>query len=236
MTVDDFATPPPRFVPIGRKALAMALSRIQDHDDPKSRLEQVRTPGDIAADMILEGAAEGDIVERTVVDLGCGTGVLAIGAALAGARRVVGIDIDEGAVAAATREAARAGVDDRVSFHVADVASLEPARVREWAGGPVDTVVMNPPFGAELSSRGRGGDRVFLALAFRLADRVLSFHLAETERFLVAFSRDAGFEAGTFGTVSFPVPARHAHHRSEVKMVRVGVYRFARSSGPSGAT
>ena len=229
MSDTDFATPPPPFVPIGRKALAMALSRIQDHDEPKSGLEQVRTPGDIAADMILEGAAEGDIVGRVVVDLGCGTGVLAIGAALAGAKRVVGIDVDKAAVEAATREAKRAGVDDRVTWHVADVATLEPEAVRAWADGRVDTVLMNPPFGADLGSRARGGDRVFLALAFRLAARVMSLHLAETERFLVAFARDAGYEAGTFGTVAFPVPARFAHHRQEVKTVRVGVYRFVRA-------
>ena len=51
----------------------------------------------------------------TVIDVGCGSGVLAIVAARSGAARVVGIDIAEAAVEATTDNAVRNAVDDRVT-------------------------------------------------------------------------------------------------------------------------
>jgi ribosomal protein L11 methyltransferase len=52
---------------------------------------------------------------RTVVDYGCGSGVLGIAAALKGARCVLGVDNDPQAVVAACRNAQRNGVEDRLT-------------------------------------------------------------------------------------------------------------------------
>lgn len=41
---------------------------------------------------------EGEIQERTILDIGCGSGILSLGALLMGAKRAIGIDIDEGAL------------------------------------------------------------------------------------------------------------------------------------------
>lgn len=221
------ASEPPS-VPIGRKALAMALSRVPDHPAPDRNREQVRTPGDVAANLIMMAAEEGDIVDRVVLDLGCGTGVLAIGAALAGAAHVHALDIDEAAVEVAKHAAKRAGVTERVDFHVADVTTLNVETLTELIGAQPDTTLMNPPFGAQLAARAQGGDRAFLALAFAASKRVVSLHLAQTQGFLVAFSQDSGFDAGTFGTVQFPIPARFAHHKDLVRHVEVGMYRFVK--------
>ena len=50
----------------------------------------------------------------TVLDLGCGSGLLAIAAAKLGARRVVATDVDSEALAATRENARRHGVADRV--------------------------------------------------------------------------------------------------------------------------
>lgn len=213
-----------------RKHLAMALSRIPDLPRPQSRLEQVRTPGDVAADLLVQACDAGDITEKAVLDLGTGTGVLAIGAALLDARIVVAVDIDEASLEVARAAAEREGVADRIVFLRADVSKVTPAMVREHAGGPVDTVVMNPPFGADLASRARGGDRPFLSLAFRSAPVLYSLHAAETERFLVDFARSAGFETARAKVVQFALPGRFAHHKDLMRTMSVGVYRFARST------
>jgi SAM-dependent methyltransferase len=63
--------------------------------------------------------AEGLRVEPgdTVIDIGCGSGVLAIVAALLGAGRVYGTEVNEEAVGYARRNAEALGVADRVEIH-----------------------------------------------------------------------------------------------------------------------
>jgi SAM-dependent methyltransferase len=62
----------------------------------------------------------------TVIDVGCGSGVLSFVAARLGARRVVGCDLSAEAVQAATANADRLGLADRVEFRTGDL--LEPVR------------------------------------------------------------------------------------------------------------
>jgi ribosomal protein L11 methyltransferase len=69
-------------------------------------------------------------VGMSVLDVGCGSGVLGIAAALLGAAHVVSLDIDAAAVAATTRNAARNGVSDRVAVHHVD-ATNALANIRE---------------------------------------------------------------------------------------------------------
>jgi ribosomal protein L11 methyltransferase len=52
-----------------------------------------------------------------VLDVGCGSGVLAIAALALGAGRAVAVDVDPAAVAATRDNAARNGVADRVRVH-----------------------------------------------------------------------------------------------------------------------
>ncbi len=76
-----------------------------------------------------------DLKGKHVLDMGCGTGVLGILAALRGATDVQGIDIDEGACANALENAALNGVTLRVDF--GDVAVLERAKA------PYDVILAN---------------------------------------------------------------------------------------------
>jgi 2-polyprenyl-3-methyl-5-hydroxy-6-metoxy-1,4-benzoquinol methylase len=64
--------------------------------------------------------------DATVLDLGCGTGYSSIAMALAYPGVTVrGIDLDESSIAEARAAAARAGVTDRVTFTLADAATVE---------------------------------------------------------------------------------------------------------------
>jgi SAM-dependent methyltransferase len=64
--------------------------------------------------------------EDTVIDVGCGSGILSFVAARLGARHVIGCDISEEAVQAARENAGRLGLSDRVEFRTGSL--LEPVR------------------------------------------------------------------------------------------------------------
>ncbi|NVK56003.1 MAG: 50S ribosomal protein L11 methyltransferase [Alteromonadaceae bacterium] len=67
-----------------------------------------------------------DLAGKTVVDFGCGSGILAIAALKLGAEKVIGIDIDPQALQASMDNAGRNGVADRLSvFLPADQPSLQ---------------------------------------------------------------------------------------------------------------
>ena len=75
-----------------------------------------------------------DVAGLTVLDIGTGSGVLALAAALAGARDVTGIDVDDDAIAAARRSAALNTAIPPVRFLAGDIAA---------PGTPVDLVLAN---------------------------------------------------------------------------------------------
>jgi len=72
-----------------------------------------------------------------VLDLGSGSGILAIAAARLGAARAIGIESDADADPVARRNAERNGVTDRVDFIEGDAGDLAPLL------GPADVVLSN---------------------------------------------------------------------------------------------
>ncbi|MDI9569230.1 MAG: 50S ribosomal protein L11 methyltransferase [Pseudomonadota bacterium] len=76
---------------------------------------------------------------ETVLDLGCGAGILAIAAARLGARRVVAVDVDPEALRATRENARRHGVTDRV-------VTREGSWLEAAAGeGPFAVIMATPP-------------------------------------------------------------------------------------------
>ena len=59
-----------------------------------------------------------DMAGKTVVDFGCGSGILALAALKLGAERVVGVDIDPQALQATKENARRNGVEDRLDVYL----------------------------------------------------------------------------------------------------------------------
>lgn len=59
-----------------------------------------------------------DLVGKTVIDFGCGSGILAIAALKLGAAAAIGIDIDPQAIQASRDNAERNGVSERLSLYL----------------------------------------------------------------------------------------------------------------------
>jgi putative methylase len=202
---------------VRQRDLAILLAKVPPPPAPRPELEQYQTPSDIAAEALFLAYAAGDIAGRKVVDLGCGTGILALGCAALGAE-VTGIDVDERMIQLANDNALR--LDLEVAFRVADVTTVAET---------FDAVVMNPPFGAQFASRAQGGDKTFLEAAWRVAPITYSFHLTETTPHLARFARSNGVDVQPVAAFSFPLPATMAFHRKPRAHVDVAFLRFERS-------
>src|SRR5512136_2062110 len=102
-----------------KRRLEITLQKLKPVTSRSARLEQYATPAVIAADALWEMHSSGDIVGMKVADLGCGNGILAIGAKLLGAGETVGIDVDSHAIEVARENAAALSVD--VEFKETDI-------------------------------------------------------------------------------------------------------------------
>ena len=94
--------------------------------------------------MCLELLDDIDVSDQTVLDLGTGSGVLSMAAALRGARSVVGIDVDQDAINSAEASARLNTLPDTITFTVADFRR-DPPR-------PADLVLANLTGGMLTSS------------------------------------------------------------------------------------
>jgi putative methylase len=144
--------------------LEIALSKIKPHSSPKAYLEQYTISPEVAAELLyIATYTYDDIIDKTIVDLGCGTGRLAIGSCLMGAKETIGVDIDKIATKTALKNAEKLNVKGRIQWVTADITAIH---------GSFDTVLQNPPFGV----RKRKADRKFLEKALEIGRRIYSLH------------------------------------------------------------
>ncbi|MHB8605677.1 MAG: METTL5 family protein [Thermoplasmatota archaeon] len=200
-----------------QRDLERLLQRIPPHPKPRADLEQIATPAPIAADLLYRALALGDVVGKRVLDLGCGTGVFALGALALGAAHATGVDVDAASLAVA-REASRA-------FPFAGRAEFIAQEVRGERVGDFDVVFQNPPFGAQKP----GADRPFLDSAFASAPVVYTMHLTKTGEFVLARAKERGATLTNAWDYAFPIPHLFRHHAKASADVEVTAFRFARA-------
>lgn len=196
-----------------KKELELKLQELEGFSEPKANLEQYQTPADVASMMLWHAFMQGDIQDKVVYDLGCGTGTLAIGAKLLGASRVIGFDVDSQVVEKARKNANE--LDMEINFKVSDIREVE---------GRADTVVQNPPFG----SQKKGNDRPFIKKALEIAPVVYSLHLSETEDFIHSFVKELGGKITQQKELSLQLPRSMPWHDEDRKTINVTLYRFIR--------
>jgi ribosomal protein L11 methyltransferase len=83
------------------------------------------------------GSLPGD---RSVIDVGCGSGILAIAALKLGLERALGVDLDPQAISAAAQNARANRVDDRLEL---GTGSVEEVRAGKFSTGEAGLVVAN---------------------------------------------------------------------------------------------
>jgi putative methylase len=191
--------------------LEVQLGKLRILQTPSLKLEQYPVSPEAASELLyMSGFEHNDLHGRTI-DLGTGTGRLAIGAALMGSEKVVGVDVDERAIALARENAET--VHAEVEWLLSDINEIH---------GTFNTVIMNPPYGTRTSH----ADTKFLDKAFQLAPVVYSIHKASTRNFLLQFVNSHGWKVEEARNMRMEIPHLFGFHRKKWQSVDVDLYRI----------
>lgn len=205
---------------ISKSSLAVILSSLEGFDEPKVRHEQYAMDSEIGASMLWNAYLLGDIEGKLIVDLGCGTGIIGIGALLLGTRRLIFVDSDKKALNIAKNnflkiksEGYKLGIAE---FICQDIKKLDLLDIK------ADLVLENPPFGTKI----RHKDVLFLQKALKIAPVVYSFHKSETKVFLKGFADRNHAEITHIWDYKFPLKPVFVFHRRQIHRIDVSCFRF----------
>lgn len=204
---------------LSKAGLGVALSRLETFKKAKLTSEQYPTDPEIAATVLWQAALQGELEGKVIVDLGCGTGILGLGALLLGAKKTVLVDSDAEALSLARKNHQKLE-SEGYALGEAVFREQDIQEVREHG----DVVIMNPPFGTKV----RHHDRKFLLKAFETAPLVYSFHKTATARFVEALAEDAAFEVSARWDFKFPLKASQGFHRRRLHHIEVSCFRLAK--------
>ncbi len=206
------------------RKLEIALQRLAGFSSPRAELEQYQTPASLTARLLFDAYMKGDIEGKSVCDLGSGTGLLAIGATLLGAKIVTGVEIDQKAVAVANKNATLLNVD--INFIVADV---NDATLKEHIG-TFDTVIMNPPFGAQNAH----ADRPFIDLALQIGKVTYGIFNVGSRQFIETYILGRANISQVIGG-KLPIKRTFAFHTKDVQEIEVEILRLTQTKNASQA-
>jgi len=204
-----------RIIRIRKHDLTINLQTVESHPIPKVALEQYSVPADLAAEILFRACYEyGDIEGKTVIDLGAGTGRLALGASMLGAEYTIGAELDHLALEVGAKNCKRLGL--KVDWVLAEIETLR---------GPVDTVVTNPPFG----TRSPHADTHFLQTALRIGKVVYSIHKSSTRKHLEHWFGEHESKPNVILSTDMEIPHQFSFHKKRRSYVQVDVFRTVRS-------
>ncbi len=196
-----------------KSQLAIALSKLEVFSKPKPSLEQYPTDSEVAGDSLWTANMLHDIEDKTIVDLGCGTGTLGIGALLLGAEKVIFIDKDSEALDVLKHNLATLGIEERFEIIPSDISEFH---------GKADVVIQNPPFG----TRETHADKKFLEKAIEIAQTIYSFHKTSTTTFVKSFTRDNDFIITHRFDFDFPLKQTMSQHKKKIHKIKVTCFRL----------
>ena len=196
-----------------KKQLEMILQKVPSFEKPVSNLEQYQTPAEIAADILFIAFQFGDIENKTVFDLGCGTGIFSIGAKIMGAKKVIGADIDGNCLKVARKYAKENKM--KITLIKKDIKDIKIK---------CDTIIMNPPFGAQKSNK--KADRKFIEKGFEMASIIYSLHLLKTISFIEKIVKSLKGEISFYKKYVFPIKYTYDFHEKKVLNYEVSLLRI----------
>jgi len=191
--------------------LEIKLDKLETLKAPKLGLEQYPVSAEAASELLYMAGFEHNDLDGKTIDLGTGTGRLAIGATLMGASNIVGLDVDRPSIEIAARNARESNVN--VDWVIGDLNSVV---------GGFQTVLMNPPYG----TRSPHMDARFLTRALELAPVIYSIHKSSTRSFLTELAKKNGRRVDEVRSLEMRIPHLFDFHRKKWETIQVDLYRI----------
>ena len=206
---------------IKRKDLEIFLQYLETKQNLILKYEQYPTSSRVAANLLwIAGIENDDLYQKDVADLGCGSGILSLGAAYLGAKNVFGIDIDFNSISIAQTNSKETDFDDICNWLCGDVRSFHMKSVH--------TTIMNPPFGMRKESISR--DRDFLISALEISRVIYSINPSNegTRVFFKKLCKEYGADVIDIITMDFEIPKQYDFHKKNKHIIKVDLYKIKR--------
>ena len=199
-----------------KSSLAILLSKLQQFKHPDAQQEQYVTDSEIAAELIWTAHLEGNITGKTVVDLGCGTGILSIGIALLGGK-VTAVEQDKEALQQARENTERINKEFTTTLNIVFVEGDVKTYKKK-----ADTVIQNPPFG----TKEKHTDIMFLEQAMHIAPVIYSLHKTATLSYIEKYAKKNNFITEVIAHYEFPLKATQQFHKKRIQRIKVSAIRL----------
>jgi putative methylase len=208
-----------------KKELAIFLSQLSVFKKPKRYLEQYPSDSNVAASLLWHMAlTQGDLEEKSIIDLGCGTGILGIGALVLGASFVEFIDVDPSIYTDLKNNISFAedyfGVSFEAKWSFSNCNVLSCERNGDLKESSDKIIVMNPPFG----TKKKHIDKAFLEKAMLMAPRIYTMHKTSTKGFVESFCRSESLSIVWSEDHSFPIKNTMDGHKRKIQRIDVSIF------------
>ncbi|MGV8162510.1 MAG: METTL5 family protein [Candidatus Nanoarchaeia archaeon] len=208
---------------MSKKDLAVELSRLAVFDDAKLYLEQYSTDSEVAADILWNAHMKDLIKDKTIIDLGAGTGILGIGCLLLGAKRVIFVEKDKDCLDLLEQNLKVISENYEISTDIL-IENMDIKDITPDLFGECDLVVQNPPFGTQE----KNCDALFLEKAMQIAPKVITMHKTVTKDFIAILVENNGFKESNYFYYKYPLKMTLPHHKKSIEHIKVSCWFLER--------
>ena len=198
------------------KNIISELESLETFSSPKDYLEQYQTPPSVAGEMIHYISNNYNLNNYSIADLGCGTGILGISAALCGCKNVFFFFFYEEALDIAKNNIEKLELEDNIQIIQMDVNQLRNCnKLNKY----FDLVITNPPFGIRSEN---GADIEFLKTASYICNNtIFSLHKFSTINFLKKFYNKKGINDIKSFKIEYNLPKTYKFQKKKEKNIDV---------------
>jgi predicted RNA methylase len=204
---------------MSKQTLALELSKFKVFDDAKQNLEQYSTDSEIAASILWDAQMQNWIKDKSVIDLGAGTGILGIGCLLLGAKKVTFVEIDNDSINILKENLETLKAEFDINAEII-ISNLDIKNIDSKTLEKADVVVQNPPFGTQEKNM----DSLFLEKAMILSDKVITMHKTTTKDFIDNFVNKHGFSQFRYYSFNYPLKMTLPQHRKAIEYTKVSCW------------